>query len=88
MRQTHQNTQINVTQETAEEQFAAIAATARNKALDAIDDLLTDDKSVDYSTPATPTLTQVQIHQQNLNCLIRQTLITAVADQIVPQTAL
>ena len=63
VRQTHQNTQINVTQGTAEEQFAAIAATARNEALDAIDDLLTDDESVDYSTPATQTLTQVQIHQ-------------------------
>ena len=63
VRQTRQNTQINVTQGTAEEQFDAIAATARNKALDAIDDLLTDDDSVDYSTPATQTQTQVQIHQ-------------------------
>ena len=61
--QTRQNTQINVTQGTAEEQFAAIAATARNEALDAIEDLLTDDESVDYSTPATQTQTQVQIHQ-------------------------
>ena len=47
----------------AEEQFAAIAAAARNEALNAIDDLLTDDESVDYSTPVTQTLTQVQIHQ-------------------------
>ena len=54
--QTCQNTQINVTQGTAEEQFTAIAATARNEALDAIDNLLTDDESVDYSTPATQTL--------------------------------
>ena len=61
--QTRQNTQINATQGMAEEQFAAIAAAARNEALNAIDDLLTDDESVDYSTPVTQTLTQAQIHQ-------------------------
>ena len=57
--QTRQNTQINATQGTAEEQFAAITAAARNEALNAIEDLLTDD----YSTPVTQTLTQAQVHQ-------------------------
>ena len=61
--QTCQNTQINATQGTAEEQFAAIAAAARNEALNAIDDLLTDNESVDYSTPVTQTLTEVKIYQ-------------------------
>ena len=48
MRQTRQNTDIR-TQGTAEEQFAAIAAAARAEALNDIDDILTDDESVDYS---------------------------------------
>ena len=38
-------------QGTAEEQFAAIAAAARVEALNAIDDILTDDESVDYLPP-------------------------------------
>ena len=63
MRQTRQNTRINATQGMAEEQFAAIAAAARTEALNAIEDLLTDDESVDYSTPVTQTLTQAQVHQ-------------------------
>ena len=49
-RQTRQNTQI-VTQGTAEEQFAEIAAAACAEALQDIDDILTDDDSVDYSAP-------------------------------------
>ena len=36
------------TQGTAEEQFAAIAAAAHAEALNDIDDILTDDESVDY----------------------------------------
>ena len=36
-------------QGTAEEQFAEIAATARAEVLNDIDDILTDDDSVDYS---------------------------------------
>ena len=47
VRQTHQNTQINTMQGTAEEQFATIEAAARTEALNVIDDLLTDDESVD-----------------------------------------
>ena len=49
-RQTRQNIQIT-TQGTAEEQFAEIAATACAEALQDIDDILTDDDSVDYSAP-------------------------------------
>ena len=45
-RQTRQNTDIR-TQGTAEEQFAAIAAAARAEVLNDIDDILTDDESVD-----------------------------------------
>ena len=47
-RQTRQNTDI-IMQGTAEEQFAAIAAAACAEALNDIDDILTDDESVDYS---------------------------------------
>ena len=49
-RQTQQNTQIT-SQGTAEEQFADIAAAAHAEALQDIDDILTDDDSVDYSAP-------------------------------------
>ena len=49
-RQTRQNTDLR-TQGTAEEQFAAIAAAARADALREIDNLLSDDDSVDYSLP-------------------------------------
>ena len=38
-------------QGTAEEQFAEIAAAARAEALQDIDDILTNDDSVDYSAP-------------------------------------
>ena len=50
VRQTRQNTDIR-TQGTAEEQFAGIAAAARAEALNDIDDILTDDDSVDYLLP-------------------------------------
>ena len=49
-RQTRQNTDLR-TQGTAEEQFAAITATARADALTEIDNILSDDESVDYSPP-------------------------------------
>ena len=49
-RQTRQNTDIRM-QGTAEEQFAGIAAAAHAEALNNIDDILTDDDSVDYSPP-------------------------------------
>ena len=50
VRQTQQNTEIRV-QGTAEEQFAQITAAARAEALMEIDDLLSDDESVDYLPP-------------------------------------
>ena len=50
VRQTRQNTDLR-TQGTAEEQFAAITATARADALREIDNLSSDDDSVDYSPP-------------------------------------
>ena len=60
-RQTRQNTEIQ-TQGTAEEQFAGIAAVARAEALNNIDDFLTDDDSVDYSSPKQqPFEPQVQV---------------------------
>ena len=49
-RQTRQNTDFRM-QGTAEEQFAAITATARADALREIDNLSSDDDSVDYSPP-------------------------------------
>ena len=64
-RQTRQNTDIR-TQGTAEEQFAAIAAAARAEALNDIDDVLTDDESVDYSLPKEqPLEPQVQVQNNN-----------------------
>ena len=64
-RQTRQNTQIT-TQGTAEEQFAEIAAAAHAKALNNIDDILTDDDSVDYSAPRQqPLEPQVQVQNNN-----------------------
>ena len=47
-RQTRQNTEIRM-QGTAEEQFAGIAAAAHAEALNNIDNILTNDDSVDYS---------------------------------------
>ena len=53
-------------QGTAEEQFAAIAAAARAEALNDIDDILTDDESVDYSPPKQqPLEPQVQVQNNN-----------------------
>ena len=49
-RQTRQNTDLR-TQGTAEEQFAAITATARADALREIDNISSDDESVDYLPP-------------------------------------
>ena len=62
-RQTRQNTDIR-TQGTAEEQFAGIAAAARAEALNDIDDILTDDESVDYSPPKQQPL-EPQVQVQN-----------------------
>ena len=68
-RQTRQNTDIRA-QGTAEEQFAAIAAAARTEALNEIDNILTDDESVDYSPPQQQPLepqVQVQDNQQQIS---------------------
>ena len=62
-RQTRQNTEIRM-QGTAEEQFAEIAAAARAEALNDIDNLLTDDDSVDYSPPKQQPL-EPQVQVQN-----------------------
>ena len=62
-RQTRQNTQI-IMQGTAEEQFVGIAAAAHAEALNNIDDILTDDDSVDYSLPNQQSL-QPQVQVQN-----------------------
>ena len=50
VRQTRQNTDLRM-QGTAEEQFAAITATARADALCEIDNISSDEESVDYSPP-------------------------------------
>ena len=64
-RQTRQNTQITM-QGTVEEQFADITVVAHAEALQTIDDILTDDESVDYSTPQQqPLQPQVQIQSNN-----------------------
>ena len=64
-RQTQQNTDIRM-QGTAEEQFAAIAAAAHAEALNDIDDILTDDESVDYLPPKQqPLEPQVQVQNNN-----------------------
>ena len=64
-RQTRQNTDIRM-QGTAEEQFAGIAAAAHAEALNNIDDILTDDDSVDYSPPKQqPLEPQVQVQNNN-----------------------
>ena len=62
-RQTRQNTEIR-TQGTAEEQFVGIAAAAHAEALNDIDDILTDDDSVDYSPPKQQPL-EPQVQVQN-----------------------
>ena len=62
-RQTRQNTDIRM-QGTGEEQFAAITAAARAEALNDIDNILTDDDSVDYSLPKQQPL-EPQVQVQN-----------------------
>ena len=62
-RQTRQNTEIR-TQGTAEEQFAGIAAAASAEALNDIDDILTDNDSVDYSPQKQQPL-EPQVQVQN-----------------------
>ena len=53
-------------QGTAEEQFAGIATAAHAEALKDIDDILTDDDSVDYSLPKQqPLEPQVQVQNKN-----------------------
>ena len=64
-RQTRQNTEIRM-QGTAEEQFAVIAVAARAEALNDIDDILTDDNSVDYLPPKQQPL-EPQVQVQNTN---------------------
>ena len=63
-RQTRQNTDIRM-QGTAEEQFAGIATAARAEALNDIDDILTDNDSVDYSPPKQEPL-EPQVQVQNI----------------------
>ena len=64
-RQTRQNTYIRM-QGTAEEQFAEISAAACAQALNDIDDILTDDNSVDYLPPTQqPLEPQVQVQNKN-----------------------
>ena len=64
-RQTRQNTDIRM-QGTAEEQFAGIAVAAHAEVLNNIDDILTDDDSVDYSPPKQqPLEPQVQVQNNN-----------------------
>ena len=64
-RQTRQNTNIR-SQGTTEEQFAGIAVAARAEALNDIDDILTDNDSVDYSPPKQqPLEPQVQVQDNS-----------------------
>ena len=64
-RQTRQNTEIKM-QVTADEQYAGIAAAARAEALNDIDELLTNDDSVDYLLPnQQPLEPQVQVQDNN-----------------------
>ena len=81
-RQTRQNTEIR-TQGTAEEQFAGIAAAAHAEALNDIDDLLTDDDSVDYSLPQQQPL-EPQVQVQNN---IQQVSNSDETNNSTPQTA-
>ena len=81
-RQTRQNTEIRM-QGTAEEQFAGIAAAAHAEVLNDIDNLLTDDDSVDYSPPQQqPWEPQVQL-QNN----ITQVSDSDETNNSTPQTA-
>ena len=59
-RNTQQNTQIN-TQGSAEAQFADIQAAARAKALLNLQDIVSDNDSVDYTSSQEPLEPQVQV---------------------------
>ena len=84
-RQTQQNTEIRM-QGTAEQQFAGIAAAARAEVLNDIDDILTDDDSVDYSPPKQQPLDHKYRYRITFNKC--QTLtIQTIAHQKVLQTA-
>ena len=70
-------------QGTAEEQFAEIAAAARAEALNDIDDILTDNDSVNYSAPRQqPLETQVQVQNNN-----RQVSDSDEANNSTPESA-
>ena len=65
VRQTRQNTEIQM-QGITEEQFEQIAAAAHAEVLTDIDDLLSDDESVDYSAPnQQPLELQVQVQSKS-----------------------
>ena len=81
-RQTRQNTDIRM-QGMAEEQFAAIAAAVHAEALNDIDDILTDDESVDYSPPKQQPL-EPQIQVQNNN---QQTSDSDETNNTTPESA-
>ena len=53
-------------QGTAEDQFADIQAAGQAEALLDLDDILTDDYSVDYSPPQEPLEPQIQVQTPNL----------------------
>ena len=63
MRQTRQNTQIQTNQASAEEQFAAITAAAHAEALQVVEDLLSDNDSIDYSPTDQQTTAQIEVQQ-------------------------
>ena len=67
-RQTRQNTQINAAG-SAEEQFQSMQATAQEEALVDLNDLLSEDESVDYSPPQQPLQPQVQVQNQESQTL-------------------
>ena len=85
VRQTRQNTEIRM-QGTAEEQFAQIAATAHAEVLNDIDDLLTDDDSVDYSPP-NPQPLEPQIQVQNKSLQVSDSDEPILVHQKLQQTA-
>ena len=81
-RQTRQNTEIKM-QGTAEKQFAGIAAAACAEALNDIDDLLTDNDSVDYLPPKQQPL-EPQVQVQNN---IQQVSDSDEANNSTPESA-
>ena len=81
-RQTRQNTEIKM-QGTAEEQFAGIAVAAHAETLNNIDDLLTDDNSVDYLPPKQQPL-ELQVQVQNN---IQQVSESDEANNSTPESA-